>query len=212
MRRVVTIYPAASPHGGVIRSDAGEVVASHWAVRPVAPGASSTSDMPELPAGDLFWAWTGGMGEGLFDDDPRTWMGSGRNALDAFCVAARPGLEARGGRLLLRPHHAHALGDVPSCLRLLREQEGGPFALLLDPVAMLAQSMRADAQDHFTRMAHALAGVSDGVVIDGADEDLAMLLLEALGGAPINEKAFLAVTPGASETLRGRVAAIAAQG
>ena len=207
--RATISSPDAGPDAGHIRAehDRGLLV-SYWGARLVSP---SPVDQPAMPEGALVWSWTGGMGEDLFEEEPRTWMGQGAAALDASLDRLRPLLEARGVRLLLRTHAAHALGDIPSGLRLLREREGQPFGLLLDPVAMLTFTMRDDAPDHFARIAQALAGQSEGIVIDTTDAALAGLLLDALERSPLRADVILACPEGAPAPVVGRVAAIAAR-
>ncbi|MBC7835965.1 MAG: hypothetical protein H7Y88_12830 [Phycisphaerales bacterium] len=62
--------------------------------------------------------------------------------------------------LLIAPHHAHTISDIPSALRYLERwsSKAGPirFGLALDPAAILAPSMLAAAPDHLGRIFAAL--------------------------------------------------------
>jgi hypothetical protein len=95
----------------------------------------------------------------------------GPGAWQAMLGACR---EARGAgvRLLLRPHARHILSDAQRCLRFLEEQ-APPFAppLLLDPAAMLTESMLPDAAEHLERILGALAGREGvwGVLLSGVE-------------------------------------------
>lgn len=123
--------------------------------------------------------------------DPRTWGPKGWKELEqaiAACLAQKP------ARFLVRPNAADVVSDAPSCLRFLSERnrmmeamlelkkaENGGIAgmesvtehgearlgLLLDPAAMLAPSMLADAEDHVRRILELVAGQPgvDAVVV-----------------------------------------------
>lgn len=112
----------------------------------------------------------------------------GREAWERFDAAladlAGP-LGAAGARLLLRPHHARTLADVPGALRLLNGPHAERLGLLLDPAAMLAPSMLPGAKDHLRRIFEALGPRADALVLSniaalpGADGD------ETLAPAPL---------------------------
>lgn len=99
---------------------------------------------------------------------PRTWVGRGWEALDRAVEVA---LSRSGPRMLIRPAWTDVISDAPSSNRFLdRRQEWGDgvarLGLLLDPAAMLAPTMIANAEDHITRILELVAsreGV-DGVV------------------------------------------------
>lgn len=105
----------------------------------------------------------------------RTWN-SGGDEFRAMCDAAERAISP-GGLIALRPRVGHALSDVPTCVRFLRERAGGPWRLLLDPVGMLSREMLADAEDHVRRIVDAL-GSHVGVWamlltnVEPGDEDL----------------------------------------
>jgi hypothetical protein len=110
-------------------------------------------------------AWSGTLAEGLFDDEPRTWMKSGHERFAAFLDGIAPSLEQHRRRLCLRPHHRHVLGDVHGCARLLRERAGGPFEVLLSPADMLAAAMLPQAEDHLVRMFAHLGPMAAAVLV-----------------------------------------------
>lgn len=105
----------------------------------------------ELPSSRVV-LWSGTLAEGLFDDDPRTWMRSGHDAFRRFCDAAAPTLVARGMTLAFRPHARHILSDVQGCLDFLRGREGQPFELALAPADLLTAEMLPAAEDHLIRI------------------------------------------------------------
>ena len=76
-----------------------------------------------------------------------------------------PALDAAGVRLLIRPHVAHTVADIPACRRILSEERAERIGLLLEPCAMLAPSMLADAPDHLRRILEALGHRADGVIL-----------------------------------------------
>lgn len=81
------------------------------------------------------------------DDEERpAWMPQSR---ERFTLAAKA-LDALGGDIWVWPRFDHALSDIPGVQTFLRAHER--FGLLFDPIAMLAPSMLAQAEDHLARM------------------------------------------------------------
>ncbi len=76
----------------------------------------------------------------------RTWSGEGRTRFEAAWDALQSMAETRGVRLWLLPHAGDVIGDVPA----LRSLSG--IDVLLEPSAMLTESMIPDAGDHFDRL------------------------------------------------------------
>lgn len=113
-----------------------------------------------------FWAWSGHeLGGGLFEPEGPSFGAAGWDRLvDAAGRLARD-IDDLGGTLLVRPHHAHLVSDVPSCRRLVRDLPG--VRLLLDPVSMLAPSMLRDADDHLRRIVEELGPSGAAVVLCG---------------------------------------------
>lgn len=118
----------------------------------------------ELPAQRIV-SYSGTMADTPFGDDPRTWMRAGHDRLKAFLDEVEPALRRHGRTLCLRPHHRHAIGDVHSSVKLLRERAGGPFEILLSPGDLLAPSMLREAEDHLARMFAHLGPVASGVLL-----------------------------------------------
>lgn len=121
----------------------------------------------QLP-GERVLSWSGGLGEGLFEAHPMTWLTPGHQALAAFCEEIGPQLERHGKRLCFHPHARHVLNDAQSCARFLREHGDGPFEVALAPAAMLEASMIPHAQEHLERMFETLGGVCSMLLLSDA--------------------------------------------
>jgi hypothetical protein len=87
-----------------------------------------------------------------------TWGPRAREALDRACDALAPGLRESGVTLVLRPDARQILPDVPSVLAFLRKRSDQPFEVILDPMALLTESMVERAEDHLARALDAAAG------------------------------------------------------
>jgi sugar phosphate isomerase/epimerase len=117
--------------------------------------------------GSVLACWSGSpgaSGDDLFPDDPSSWTPAAWAALDAALARLLPLLDARDLTLLVRPHHRHVVGDVPSVGRLLRtfrEQGIDRIGIILDVESMLADSMRERSpDDHRRRIREALSGAA----------------------------------------------------
>jgi hypothetical protein len=99
-----------------------------------------------------------------FPDDPSYWTPDAWSRFDASLAKVLPLLEARDLTLLVRPHHRHVVGDVPSVGRLMRafrEQGIDRVGILLDVESMLADSMRErNPEDHRRRIREAVSGAA----------------------------------------------------
>jgi sugar phosphate isomerase/epimerase len=128
-----------------------------------------------IPVSGGLVAWSGWMGDGPGERDFRTWSAEGWARLEAACDRVVPSLAAHGVELLLRPHSAHVLSDVPSCLRFFRQREGQAVGLLLDPEAMLTPAMVGDAPDRLERILWALGPQewTRAVVVSSAENSAA---------------------------------------
>lgn len=84
------------------------------------------------------------------------WGPRARAALDAACAGLEGALAGAGLTLYLRPRAGDVLSDVPSCLGFLRSNSQGHFGLVLEPGALLAESMLPRAQEHLDRAVGAL--------------------------------------------------------
>lgn len=120
-------------------------------------------------------AWSGSLGDGLFEADPRTWGPAGRAALEG----ARRRAAELGATICIRPHARHVVSDIPSCQRWLGVGPRGEAlaaggGLLLDPCAMLTARMLRDHADFLRRAVETLAplaGVVGVVVCDVAVDE-----------------------------------------
>lgn len=119
---------------------------------------------PSDARGRIILAWSGTLGEGLFDAHPATWLRPGHEALRELCRRVAPDLAARGQVLCFRPHARHVLSDAQSALSFAREQEDAPFGVALAPASMLEPSMLDDVEDHLRRAFEALGPVAMLVV------------------------------------------------
>lgn len=91
---------------------------------------------------------------------PQGWQG----LLEACERSAHAGLN-----LLLVPHAHDVLSDVQRCLKLLTDWADKGIGVLVDPAALLTESMLDRAEDHLDRLSRALLpthGVG-GVVLSG---------------------------------------------
>ncbi len=114
---------------------------------------------------DRIIAWSGTLGDSLFEPQPMNWMQAGQSAFrEALDAAAEP-LETNGRTLLVRPHARHVLNDIPGTLRFMREQSGRPFGIAFDPAALLESSMLDRLDEHLTRSFEALGPVADVIMI-----------------------------------------------
>ncbi|MFN0010329.1 MAG: hypothetical protein ACKVS8_01665 [Phycisphaerales bacterium] len=167
-------------------------------LRSVAREAGGTS----APPNPYVIAWSGSMGEGLFEADPRTWGPRGWAALHAACDAAAPGLEASRRVLVLRTHARHVLSDPRACVKFLADRAGGPFAVLPDAASMIERSMLGMVEDHLDRLFAALGGAgivgplgcvlanvgTDGPITDGdgaLDQPPTVLVPIHAGAVPV---------------------------
>lgn len=104
-----------------------------------------------------------------------------RASVDAFHGACRRwlGALATGATLLLWPRADQVVSDIPSAWSLLRTLETERLGLVLDPDAMITESMREHRADHLQRFADALASEPrTAMLIDrgGLPEDYALHL------------------------------------
>ncbi len=172
------------------------------AIATMLPGNPLADDwvMPlDLP-GDLMLGWSGTLAapeEGLFGDEPRTWMNEGHARFEAFCDGVRDPLGNSGRRLCFRPHVRHVLSDPQGTLDFLRRRDGEPFGLALSPIDLLTIGMVEDAEDHFTRILESMVPradlllLADGRVPDRYDDDSAPLEACPLGEGVLPREAII---------------------
>jgi hypothetical protein len=87
-----------------------------------------------------------------------TWGPKGWAALEARCDALAgelDGADRSGTRLLLLAHASDVLSDTQRCLTFLTKRGGGVggFGVVIDPMALLTESMLERAGDHLARVA-----------------------------------------------------------
>ena len=108
--------------------------------------------------------FSGAIAEDRFAPDPRNWLPGARERLQAACKDLPE-------QVLLRPHHAHVLNDVPGTRSLLADCAQRSVAL--DLVALLAPSMVRDPREHIDRILHGLGTMAGALLLADAcvDED-----------------------------------------
>lgn len=141
--------------------------------------------------GVMVLCWSGSLGEDLFGRDWRTWGAEGMAELARFCGDAAAVLEARGGRLVLRPHARHVLSDPFKCRRFVDACEHARVGVALDAASMLEHSMLDEAEGHSERAFEMLGPVASLVVVTGVmrggDEDAPPLRPPAGAGGALGE-------------------------
>lgn len=90
------------------------------------------------------------------------WGTAFRAQLQSACEAVREIARNNGCTMLLTPTATGVLSDIPSVLHFARDHADRSIAILLEPAAMLTESMLASAEDHLARL-FALGAVLDGV-------------------------------------------------
>src|SRR6185295_13688299 len=86
----------------------------------------------------------------------RAWMHETRTVLDAACDGILEELRERSIEWWMIPRVGDVLSDIPSSLGFLRSRQGQPFGLLLDPAALLTESMLRHWVDHVERSLEAI--------------------------------------------------------
>jgi hypothetical protein len=173
----VSIFILADDEGAagstrpVFERNGAAILGAAWEGNPL-----RASPPEEWAAGaDRLLAWTGTLGEALFDAHPATWLRPGHEALAEACSRLETDLRATGRRICFRPHARHVLSDPASSGAFAREHADRPFEIALDPAAMLESSMLGDVEDHLRRAFAALGGVATVVmlsdVVRGAVDD-----------------------------------------
>ena len=97
----------------------------------------------------------------LFEDAVGlNWLPGARDRWGRFAVAlaGRAAERLPGLRLSVMPHAEAILSDIPGTMSFLRTMPG--FGLVLNPAALLAESMRANRMDHLVRIVDTLVGHS----------------------------------------------------
>jgi len=100
----------------------------------------------------------------LAEGDTPAWLPTARGQWDARSAALTSEAERRGVRLVLWPHAEDVVSDIPGLVTFCRAAsnprmgaESGsaataPWALLLDPAALMTPAMLSNADDHLARL------------------------------------------------------------
>lgn len=120
---------------------------------------------------DRIVAWSGTLGDSLFEPQPMNWMQAGQSAFSQAIDSLTQPLETNGSTLLIRPHARHVLNDIPGTLRFVREHSGQPFGIAFDPAALLEPSMLDRIEEHVTRSFEALGPIAAVIVIRDVQRD-----------------------------------------
>ncbi len=150
------------PDAGEIRERQGTL----WATYAGELLGQAASELPgKLPGDGRVVVRSGSLDGPAFE----TWGPKGWEALQARCEA----LAGSGAELLVLPHAGDVLSDVQRCLKFLDRwaEVATPIGLVLDPSALMTESMLDRAADHLGRMAASLLsrrGVAGVVVPDEA--------------------------------------------
>lgn len=155
------IVPLAGGDAGAVVVEGNPLGDPKWALPATIPSGRVVVSSGWIPESDGGGAATSGLA---------TWGPLGRAAFESLCDRLAAELAPRGATALFRPHVRHVLSDAPSSVGFLQRRAGGPFGLLLDPVAMLARGMLPRAEEHLARILGALAAnpATWGVVLANA--------------------------------------------
>lgn len=175
--RMATILDVATARAAGVPDAVADIVLPHGtpgeALASIVPGNPLADDWVcsiDLP-GERIIAWSGTLGDELFADEPRTWMGEGHKRFESFCDDVRDTLRDAGRILCFRPHARHVLSDPQGTLDFLRRREGEPFGLALSPADLILPDMLADAEDHFTRILDSMVPRADFILLSDAHPD-----------------------------------------
>jgi hypothetical protein len=99
-------------------------------------------------------------------------MGSARREFEAQCDMIVESLRGVSLEWWFVPSVGDVLSDIPSTLAFMRGRQGQPLRILLDPGALLTESMLGHWEDHVGRASDAIGGHEScrGVVLHGVGE------------------------------------------
>lgn len=86
-----------------------------------------------------------------------SWSPRGQAAFESEIDRLTGLIAGLGVELVLWPRIGDALSDIPSCLSFLRRHESGPFRLMIEPAALLDESMLLRAAEHLERIIDSFA-------------------------------------------------------
>lgn len=169
--------PTDPPAQGFVPLLDAEEQSTVWAVsnaNPIGEGFDAEAWLGGVPEGcTRLLAWSGTLDDDLFgSENPMTWLGPGRAALDGLLAAVTPILRDRGQRLVLRPHCRHVLGDATTARSFLDTLDpAAPVGVALDIAAVFEPGMLRAAADHCRRTFEILGPVAEVVVLTNAEAD-----------------------------------------
>jgi len=106
--------------------------------------------------------WSGALTADRFEPSPLNWLPGAREQL-AACLDGLP------ESVLIRPHHAQVLNDVPGTRSMLADR--GERRVAIDLAALLAPSMVCDPDPHVDRILHGLAPMAGAILLSDAVVD-----------------------------------------
>lgn len=106
--------------------------------------------------------WSGALTADRFEPSPLNWLPGAREQL-ARCLDGLP------ESVLIRPHHAQVLNDVPGTRSMLADR--GERRVAIDLAALLAPSMVCDPDPHVDRILHGLAPMAGAILLSDAVVD-----------------------------------------
>jgi hypothetical protein len=135
----------------------------HFAVVEGNPQSAQWHHPPmTMDAAAPWLCWSGSLGAGPFEPDPRNWMRQGHEAFNAWVERLAAAFAAddsttRRTHCAVIPHHAQLLSDLSGQMRLWHQYGGAGIGTVLHPAALIAPSMLRDLEDHVTRSISMLA-------------------------------------------------------
>jgi hypothetical protein len=124
-------------------------------------------------AGALIVTIEGAASGGAFE----SWGPAGRARLDATLRGLIDLARARNLEVWVRPAAESLVSDLPTLVQLARRHEADPIRILLEPAALLTDTMLATADDFVERCAEAVVPMSAVVAV----------LVTNTGGKPVQE-------------------------
>jgi len=148
--------------------DAGEIRDQHGSLWATYAGELLGPSAKDLPSSGRVVVRSGSLDGPAFE----TWGPKGWEALEARCES----IVESEATLLVLPHAGDVLSDVQRCLKFLDRWAEAiePIGLIVDPAALMTESMLDREADHLGRMAASLIsrrGVAGVVVPSEAEKD-----------------------------------------
>lgn len=126
---------------------------------------------------------SGSLAAQKFAEEPRNWMGPGRQRLEACCDGLVGPLAAAGRTVLWRPHARQILSDIAGTIDFLRRHRGERFGLALAPADLFTPGLVGTAAEFLPRLMATLAPLASLLIL----EDLRFGEAGTLGAVPLGE-------------------------